>query len=211
MKKLVALMLVLMMSLSLVACGGVDKQPIIDTFNATSTAFDAVGSRINANPDLLSQEEIDIMVQMAEVLITCKNGLESDQELDEEQAATLISALEEVQIWVEEVDAIVTEREAAAVEAETAEDALDKDMVIEAFNYVSSMFDSISAVVNENPDDYDEDFIEGMISIANGLQGYKEVLESDVEPTQEELIILWNDMADIEEIMLTLESVVFGE
>lgn len=39
MKKLMVLIMTMMMGMSLVACGGADKQPAIDAFNKTSTSL----------------------------------------------------------------------------------------------------------------------------------------------------------------------------
>ena len=55
MKKITSLLLVLVMCVSLVACGGVDKQPAIDAFNKASTAYDEVATIINENPDAYDQ------------------------------------------------------------------------------------------------------------------------------------------------------------
>ena len=52
MKKLIALALALVLCLTLVACGGPDKQPPIDTFNETSAKFNAVAAKINENIEL---------------------------------------------------------------------------------------------------------------------------------------------------------------
>ena len=47
MKKLMVLIMTMMMGMSLVACGGADKQPAIDAFNKTSTSFNEVANIIN--------------------------------------------------------------------------------------------------------------------------------------------------------------------
>jgi ABC-type transporter Mla subunit MlaD len=84
MKKLISLSLALVMCLSLVACGGesapaapsgADKQPAIDAFNATSTVFDELANEINANIDVIPQDLVDAMTDMASLLTEYKELL----------------------------------------------------------------------------------------------------------------------------------------
>ena len=63
MKKLFPLLLVLVMCVSLVACGGPDKQPAIDEFNEASTAFDALVAIINKDIESYPDEVIEVMVE----------------------------------------------------------------------------------------------------------------------------------------------------
>ena len=65
MKKLMVLIMTMMMGMSLVACGGADKQPAIDAFNKTSTSFNEVANIINENPQAYDQDLVDTMVDMA--------------------------------------------------------------------------------------------------------------------------------------------------
>ena len=102
MKKFVALILAIVLCLSLVACGGPDKQPAIDAFNAANTAFNEVANVMNANPDDFDQEIFDGMNSVAEVLAEHKALLESNEELTEE-------ALEEMIAWYASVEALMAE------------------------------------------------------------------------------------------------------
>ena len=67
MKKITSLLLTLIMCMSLVACGGPDRQPAMDAFNKTSNAFNEVATAINENPDAYDQEVIETMIEMANV------------------------------------------------------------------------------------------------------------------------------------------------
>ena len=100
MKKITSLFLALIMCMSLVACGGPDKQPAIDAFNKSSNAFNEVAAVINENPDAYDQEVIDAMVEMANVLNQHKELLESDTEIDEEQLNEMIAWYGTVDEWV---------------------------------------------------------------------------------------------------------------
>ncbi len=62
MKKLMVLIMTMMMGMSLVACGGADKQPAIDAFNKTSTSFNEVANIINENPQAYDQDLVDTMI-----------------------------------------------------------------------------------------------------------------------------------------------------
>lgn len=105
MKKLVALLLTLVMCLSLVACGGPDKQPAIDAFNKAKDSFNEVAVEINKEPDAYAQEVIDTMVDMANLLEEHGKLLSSDEELSEEQLNEMIEWYAEVEDWVAEVKA----------------------------------------------------------------------------------------------------------
>ena len=105
MKKITSLLLALIMCMSLVACGGPDKQPAVDAFNKTSNAFNEVATAINENPDAYDQEVIDTMIEMANVLNQHKELLESDTEIDEEQLNEMIAWYGTVDEWVADVKA----------------------------------------------------------------------------------------------------------
>ena len=105
MKKLIALVLALVLSISLVACGGADKQPAIDAFNKASTAFDQVAAVINAEPDAYAEEVIDTMIEMATVMQEHKALLEGNDEISEESLNEMIAWYGEVEAWVADIKA----------------------------------------------------------------------------------------------------------
>ena len=105
MKKITSLLLALIMCMSLVACGGPDRQPAMDAFNKTTKSFNEVATAINENPDAYDQEVIDTMIEMANVLNQHKELLEGDTELDEEQLNEMIAWYGTVDEWVTDVKA----------------------------------------------------------------------------------------------------------
>lgn len=107
MKKIVAFVLALVLSLSLVACGGADKQPAIDAFNKTSTAFNEVAAIINADIESWDAESVEAMTEMANVLQQHGSLLSSNQEISEESLAEMIAWYAEVDQWVASVKEIV--------------------------------------------------------------------------------------------------------
>jgi len=100
MKKLIALALVMVLCLSLVACGGPDKQPAIDAFNKASTAFNEVSAVINADPEAYAEEVITTMVEMANLLNEHKEVLENNTDLTQEKLDEMMAWYGEVEEWV---------------------------------------------------------------------------------------------------------------
>ena len=105
MKKITSLLLALIMCMSLVACGGPDKQPAIDAFNKASDAYDEVATIINENPDAYEQEVSDTLNEMADVLIQHKELLESGDEIEQEKLDEMIAWYGDVEAWVADVKA----------------------------------------------------------------------------------------------------------
>lgn len=103
MKKLMVLIMTMMMGMSLVACGGADKQPAIDAFNKTNTSFNEVANIINENPQAYDQDLVDTMVDMAGVLNEHKQILESDDDVEEEKLQEMIDWYGTVDEWVAQV------------------------------------------------------------------------------------------------------------
>lgn len=103
MKKLITLMMALVMALSLVACGGPDKQPAMDAYNKASAAFNEAADLINQNPDMYDQEVFDTMNAMADVLNQHAALLESDQEISEEKLNEMIEWYGTVEDWVADI------------------------------------------------------------------------------------------------------------
>ena len=107
MKKIIAFALAMVLALSLVACGGPDKQPAIDAFNKTSTAFNEVAAIINADIESWDAESIATMTEMANVLQQHGELLSSDKEISEETLAEMIALYGEIDQWVASVKEIV--------------------------------------------------------------------------------------------------------
>ncbi len=201
MKKLFTLLLSLIMCLSLVACGGVDKQPAIDAFNNASNAFDKLANEINADIEAYPQELIAVMNEMADAMNEHKTILESDQELTEEQIAEMISAFAEVENWAVETEGQLEDLVVSGI---------DKQTVIDAFNTVSPMFDATANAVNANVEAFDEEFVNTMIDTADVLTQYKELLEGDQELTEEDLNTIMENLEIVEQWLLEVETDVFG-
>ena len=101
MKKLVALLLVLLLSLSLTACGGADRQPAIDAFNAASAAFDRLTAAINADAEAYADEVHETLTEVADVLQQHKAILEGEDDITQELLDEMIVWYGDVEAWVE--------------------------------------------------------------------------------------------------------------
>lgn len=101
MKRLVNLMIALVLSISLTACGGEDsgpdRQPAIDAFNSASSAFDTVANAMNEEPSAFDSGLVDTMAQMSDLMTQYKGFLEGDQELTQEQLDEMIDWLNSVE------------------------------------------------------------------------------------------------------------------
>lgn len=206
MKKLLALILALVMSFSLVACGGdssadtaveetaSELQVVIDAFNSAADAFDTTANAINEDVDAYPQELIDVMNDMADALLEVKDILENEPELTQEQIDEFVKNLNDIQAWSEEVYA---DLENMTIEATTVDTSYEA--VVESFNYVSERFDAVTAYVNEHIDEFDETFIEGMVEIAEGMIGFKEVLESSSDLSEEDAMAILESLYMVDE------------
>ena len=106
MKKFFALVLSFLLVLSLVACGGPDRQPAIDAFNATSNGFNEFAAVINENVEEYDEEFVDLMIEMANLLNEYQGFLSDDSlDLTEENLNEMIEWFGMVDDWVAEAKA----------------------------------------------------------------------------------------------------------
>ena len=107
MKKILALVLVLAMALSFAGCGGPDRQPAIDAFNAANTAFTEVAEAVNSGAVVMDQADVDYLVELAGIIAEHKAILVDDSvELTEEKLEEMIGWYAEVEASMAEVKAI---------------------------------------------------------------------------------------------------------
>lgn len=196
-KKICAVLMAMVMSLSLVACGGVDIQPAIDAFNSASTAYDTVSNKINAEIEAYPEELITAMTDLANTMLEYKAVLESGEELTEEQVTEMITVFAEVEKWATDTDAKLDEFKTIGA---------DKQPAIDAFNKAATAYDNIAAEINANADLYPQDVIDVMTQMAESLTQCKEMLESDTMLTEEKVNELVKTLTDIEAWVATVEA-----
>ena len=211
MKKIVTLLLTLVMCLSLVACGGVDKQPAIDAFNSAITKYDALAAEMNENIESYPQDLIDIMLEMSEALTEHKAILEGEEELTQEDVDMLVGVFNEVEAWVDETQP----------QLDTYLDAVGMLPALEAFQAASDAYNDFAARVNAEIDIYPDSFIDEMNQLADLMNQMQAELENAESLTEEEVqaviataegVLAWveeNDVQLLESDELPLKDVVY--
>ena len=102
MKKIAALLLALVLCLSLVACGGPDKQPAIDAYNELANNYNTFVDIANEDLDAWTEEDIEFMNGCADVITQYGEALESDTEFTQEQIDEMVAMFEEFNGIIEE-------------------------------------------------------------------------------------------------------------
>ena len=226
MKKIVGILMVMLLSVTLVACGGVDKQPAIDAFNNATSVYDALVNEINADISAYPQELIDVMMEMSEALLENKAILEGDQELTQEQIDSMIAAFGDVENWAKETSSELANLKNVAVEkpepteapkateapepteapvatevpepTETPESAADnRQPAIDAFNKAVTAYDGLVDKINANPEIYPNYVIELMATMEAPLTNCKAILESGTALADENVQELVSAMNDV--------------
>jgi hypothetical protein len=122
MKKLFGIMVVLVLSLSLVACGGdtkessndasftAEQQAFAQEFMDLAEAFDKVSDRVNATPELLEDQElVQSMNELADEIITLDDFFTSPETLTPEVMAELKGAFEAVYTFIDTAETAFNE------------------------------------------------------------------------------------------------------
>ena len=106
MKKTLTILLAAVLCLSLVACGGgdngPDKQPAIDAYNELVENYNKFVNISNEDLSDWSQEEIDYMNSIADVITEYGNQLDGDTEFTQEQLDEIVDACNEFNGILEE-------------------------------------------------------------------------------------------------------------
>lgn len=196
-KKLCAILLAMTMSLSLVACGGVDTQPAIDAFNSASTAYDTVSNKINAEIEAYPDELITAMTDLANTMLEYKAVLESGEDLTEEQVTEMINVFTEVEKWAVDTDAKLDEFKTIGA---------DKQPAIDAYNKTSEAFNKVIDEINANIELYPQEVLDVMAQMTDSLTQCGEMLSGDQMITEEKVNELVKQLTDIEAWVATVEA-----
>ena len=95
MKRLIVCLFSLVLCLSLMGCGGVDIQPAVGSYQQVSENYNAFVETANAEIDMLSDEDIEFLNGIADVLNDYANKLSSGYEFTQEEVDEMIAAFEE--------------------------------------------------------------------------------------------------------------------
>ena len=102
MKRVIALLLALVLSLSLVACGGPDSQPAIDAYNKLAENYNTFVEQENENLDSWAAEDIEYMNEVAAVINEYGTKLSGDTEFTQEQIDEMVEMFNEFNGVIEE-------------------------------------------------------------------------------------------------------------
>ena len=102
MKRVIALLLALVLSLSLVACGGPDKQPAVDAYNKLAQNYNTFVEQENENLDSWAEEDIEYMNEIATVITEYGTKLSGDTEFTQEQIDEMVGMFNEFNTVIEE-------------------------------------------------------------------------------------------------------------
>ena len=102
MKKIAALLLALVMCLSLVACGGPDKQPAVDAYNKLAQNYNTFVEQENENLDSWAEEDIAYMNEIAAVITEYGTKLSGGTEFTQEQIDEMVEMFNEFNAVIEE-------------------------------------------------------------------------------------------------------------
>jgi ABC-type glycerol-3-phosphate transport system substrate-binding protein len=102
MKRVIALLLALVLSLSLVACGGPDVQPAIDAYNKLAENYNTFVEQENENLDSWAEEDVEYMNEIAAVITEYGTKLSGDTEFTQEQIDEMVGMFNEFNAVIEE-------------------------------------------------------------------------------------------------------------
>ena len=102
MKRVIALLLALVLSLSLVACGGPDKQPAVDAYNKLAQNYNTFVEQENENLASWAEEDIEYMNEIATVITEYGTKLSGGTEFTQEQIDEMVGMFNEFNAVIEE-------------------------------------------------------------------------------------------------------------
>ena len=103
MKKLIALILVLVMSLSLVACGGPDTQPAIDAYNELAQNYNTFAQAANENLENWDAEDIEYLNSISSFIDEYGTKLTDGTEYTQEELDELVEKFNAFNAVIEEI------------------------------------------------------------------------------------------------------------
>lgn len=126
MKRLMVLMMALVLSLSLVACGGnsapakggftAEQQALAKDFLAAAEEYDKVVERVKEFPQLLDDQElVDTMNALADTIIAADAAFESPEVLTPEVMSSFRTAIEAINTFVADANATLDDLDAVSV------------------------------------------------------------------------------------------------
>ena len=188
MKKLLALMMALVMTLSFAACGGskvdpeassstsaqvmeaeftAEQQALAQEFISMAEEFDAIADKVNASPELLDEEElVNAMNELADEIIKADEYFANPETLTPEVMGGLKVAIEVGRTFIAEAGAALDEIEDAKAALETASVVVP----VEIFNSTGVDIHAL-ALSPANNNEWGENLITEVIKNGEKVQG----------------------------------------
>ncbi|MBR4863288.1 MAG: hypothetical protein IKU07_01825 [Oscillospiraceae bacterium] len=103
MKKLIALVLALVLTLSLAACGNTSKKLATEALDAASKAFNELADKMNEDIGYYEDSAVEAITEMALMLEENKQLLENSKEFTQEQLNELMKEFQSILDKVAEI------------------------------------------------------------------------------------------------------------
>lgn len=81
----------------------VGTEPVMAAYDAAANAYNEVITYMNENLDAFTQEDIDAVAEVGELLASCKEDLEGITFTDQESLDAMIAAFGEIEVWAVEI------------------------------------------------------------------------------------------------------------
>ena len=95
MKKIITLLVTVIMCINLVACGGVDTQPAIDSYNRMVDNYNEFADRVNEKIDSVSDEDVAFLNQIVESIDEYGEKLSGDTEFTQEEVDEMVKTFDD--------------------------------------------------------------------------------------------------------------------
>lgn len=171
MKKLLTLVLALGLTLSLAACGGADVTKALDAFNKVSDQYDALGTLVNENLDLMDATITDPITEIGTALAGYKTELAS-KDIKQERADEIVTLLEPLPAQLTEMK--------TAVEEIIAGGGAAAGMTDEQYATLDQLTIDLIAISTKYDEQYDS-FNEETKAFVDGMVGTLEITATALE------------------------------
>ncbi len=170
MKKLYVLMIILVMTLCLTACGGVDKNEVTEAFNSTNTENNVVVTIANENLDKLDQVTMDAITEIINAMEAYKAEIESD-DLSQERADEIVVELKEYPAKIAELKTKVENMIENGGVGVTEEQTTTLTQIAQSLTDVHAKYAEYYDSFNDETKDFVDEMGQTVIDIGSVLDG----------------------------------------
>lgn len=95
MKKIITFLVTVVMCMNLIACGGVDTQPAIDSYNQLADNYNEFVDIVNENIDEVSDEDIELFNEVTAAMDEYAEMLSGDTEFTQEEVDEMVKTFDD--------------------------------------------------------------------------------------------------------------------